>query len=102
MALTLRGQRLLLVDADLQGSALDWSASRQADPRFAVIGLPTKNLHREVKAHVSNYDAIVIDGPPRVNELARAAIMAAEIFLVPVQPSLYDVWAAKEISDLHY
>ncbi|RRR68906.1 MAG: cobyrinic acid a,c-diamide synthase [Candidatus Viridilinea halotolerans] len=100
MALALRGERVLLVDADPQGSALDWSASRQAHPRFAVIGLPTKNLHREVQAHVPNYDVIVIDGPPRVNELARAAIMAADIVLVPVQPSPYDVWAAKEITDL--
>lgn len=100
MALALRGQRVLLVDADPQGSALDWSASRQAEPRFAVIGLPTKNLHREVQAHVPNYDVIVIDGPPRVNELARAAIMAADIVIVPVQPSPYDVWAAKEITDL--
>jgi chromosome partitioning protein len=100
MALALRGHRVLLVDADPQGSALDWSASRQADPRFPVIGLPTKNLHREVQAHIPNYDFIVIDGPPRVNELARAAIMAADLVLVPVQPSPYDVWAAKEITDL--
>jgi chromosome partitioning protein len=100
MALALRGERVLLVDADPQGSALDWSASRQAEPRFPVIGLPTKNLHREVQAHIPNYDTIIIDGPPRVNELARAAIMAADVVLVPVQPSPYDVWAAKEITDL--
>lgn len=100
MALALRGGRVLLVDADPQGSALDWSASRQAEPRFPVIGLPTKNLHREVQAHIPNYTYIIIDGPPRVNELARAAIMAADIVLVPVQPSPYDVWAAKEITDL--
>jgi chromosome partitioning protein len=100
MALALRGSRVLLVDADPQGSALDWSASRQAEPRFPVIGLPTKNLHREVQAHIPNYDDIIIDGPPRVNELARAAMMAADVVLVPVQPSPYDVWAAKEITDL--
>lgn len=100
MALALRGNRVLLVDADPQGSALDWSASRQAAPSFPVIGLPTKNLHREVQPHIPNYDFIIIDGPPRVNELARAAIMAADVVLVPVQPSPYDVWAAKEITDL--
>jgi chromosome partitioning protein len=99
-ALAQRGGRVLLVDADPQGSALDWSASRQTTPLFAVVGLPTKNLHREIQAHVPNYDYIVIDGPPRVNELARAAIMAADVVLIPVQPSPYDVWAAKEITDL--
>lgn len=99
-ALALRGHRVLLVDADPQGSALDWSASRQTDVLFPVVGLPTKNLHREIMPHLPNYDDIVIDGPPRVNELARAAIIAADIVLVPVQPSPYDVWAAKEIVDL--
>jgi len=99
-ALIQRGHTVLLVDADLQGSALDWSASRPGDPLFPVIGLPTKNLHREILQHVAHYDDIVIDGPPRVNELARAAIMAADIVLIPVQPSPYDVWAAKEIVEL--
>lgn len=99
-ALALRGHRVLLVDADPQGSALDWSASRQTEALFPVVGLPTKNLHREIMPHLPNYDDIVIDGPPRVNELARAAIIAADIVLVPVQPSPYDVWAAKEIVDL--
>ena len=99
-ALALRGHRVLLVDADPQGSALDWSASRQTDALFPVVGLPTKNLHREIMPHLPNYDDIVIDGPPRVNELARAAIIAADIVLVPVQPSPYDVWAAKEIVEL--
>ena len=100
VALALRGNRVMLVDADPQASALDWSASRLADPLFLVVGLPTRNLHREVQAHVPHYDSIIIDGPPRVNELARAAIMAADMVLIPVQPSLYDVWPAKEITDL--
>ena len=99
-ALALTGQRVLLVDADPQHSALDWQASRQADPLLPVIGLPTKTLHREIALHAANYDHILIDGPPRVNELARSAIMAADVVLIPVQPSPYDVWAAKEIVDL--
>jgi hypothetical protein len=97
-ALVQRGRTVLLVDADPQGSALDWSASRQGDPLFPVIGLPTKNLHREIVPHTTHYDDIVIDGPPRVNELARAAIMAANVVLIPVQPSPYDVWAARRLS----
>lgn len=100
MALALRGRKVLLVDADPQHSALDWQEARAADPLFPVIGLATKNLHREIPAHARNYDDIIIDGPPRVNELARAAIMAADLVLIPITPSPYDVWAAKEITDL--
>lgn len=95
-----RGHKVLLVDADPQRSALDWSECRQGNPLFPVIGLPTKTLHKEIPAHIGNYDDIVIDGPPRVNELARAAIMSADIVLIPVQPSPYDVWAAREIVQL--
>jgi len=99
-ALTRTGKSVLLVDADPQGSALDWSEARPENPSFPVIGLPKSNLHKELPALAKNYDAVLIDGPPRVNEIARAAIMASDIVLIPVQPSPYDVWAAKEIVDL--
>jgi chromosome partitioning protein len=42
----------------------------------------------------------VIDGASRVNELGRAAIMASDLVLVPVQPSPYDVWASADIAGL--
>ena len=99
-ALARKGARVLLIDADPQGSALDWAACRAADPLFPVIGLPRPKLHKEVSAHLPHYDHILIDGPPRVNDLARSAIMAADLVVIPVQPSPYDVWAAKDIVDL--
>ncbi len=100
MGLRLSGRSVLLVDADPQGSALDWSSCRESDIELPVIGLPTKNLHKELQAHITHFDDIVIDGPPRVNELARAAIFASDVVLIPVQPSPYDVWAAREITEL--
>ena len=99
-ALARNGARVLLIDADPQGSALDWAACRTADPLFPVIGFPKPKLHKEIPAHIPHYDHILIDGPPRVNELARSAIMAADLVVIPVHPSPYDVWAAKEIVDL--
>jgi chromosome partitioning protein len=99
-ALAGRGARVLLLDADPQGSALDWSASRGGDPLFSVVGLPKPTLHRETPKLSTDYDHIVIDGPPRVYDVARSAILASDLVLIPVQPSPYDVWAAKEIVDL--
>jgi chromosome partitioning protein len=95
-----RGYKVLLVDADPQASALDWSASREGERLVTVIGLPTRNLHKEIQGHLDNYDMIVIDGPPRVNELARACIMASDVVLVPVQPSPLDIWASRETLEL--
>ncbi len=95
-----RGHRTMLVDADPQGSALDWAASRQGTPLFPVAGLPRASIHKELTALANGYDYVIIDGPPRVYEVARSAIMASDLILIPVQPSPYDVWAAKEIVDL--
>lgn len=95
-----RKLRVLLLDADPQGSALDWAAARHGTPLFPVIGLPKSSIHKELPGLAGNYDIIVIDGPPRVYDVARSAIMASDLVLMPVQPSPYDVWAAKEIIDL--
>lgn len=99
-ALAKRGARVLMVDADPQGSGLDWSASRTGEPLFPVIGLPKPTIHRELPSLSPDFAHIVIDGPPRVYDVARSAIMASDLVLIPVQPSPYDVWAAKEIVDL--
>lgn len=111
MRLLQEGGRVLLVDADPQGSALDWSASRanngspssehhSINDHFPVVGLPKASLHRELPKLAKDYDHIVIDGPPRVYDVTRSAILASDLVIIPVQPSPYDVWAAKEIVDL--
>lgn len=94
------GLRVLLVDADPQGSALAWSSAREAEPLFPVIGMAKPTLHRDLPEVAKNYDVVLIDGAPRVNELGRAAIMASDLVLIPVQPSPYDVWAATETVQL--
>ncbi len=53
-----------------------------------------------VMACAQGYDHVVIDGPPRVTDLARSAIMASDLVLIPVQPSPYDIWAADEVVKL--
>jgi chromosome partitioning protein len=94
------GARVLLLDADPQGSALDWAAARQDASAFPVLGLPRATLHKDIGKFTQDYDHIIIDGPPRVTDLARSAIMAADLVVIPVQPSPYDVWAAQEVVTL--
>ncbi|MCW4460801.1 AAA family ATPase [Sphingomonas sp. BT-65] len=94
------GRPVLLVDADPQASALDWSDARAReglDRRFGVVGLPRETLHRELPALARGAAHILIDGPPRVTGVARAALLAADLVLVPVQPSPLDGWASAEM-----
>ena len=81
------GARVLLIDADPQGSALDWAAAREGEPLFSVVGLPRATVHKEIVQIGHGYDHIIIDGPPRVTDLARSAIMDSDIVVIPVQPS---------------
>lgn len=98
--LTRAGGRVLLIDADPQGSSLDWAAAREGEPLFSVVGLPRPTIHKEIAQIGQGFDHIVIDGPPRVTDLARSAILAADVVLIPVQPSPYDIWAAEEVVKL--
>ncbi len=92
--------RVLLVDADPQGSALDWRAQRTADCGFPVVGVPKPTLHRDIEALAENCDWVLVDGPPRVTALARSAVAASDLVLIPVQPSPFDLWASRDILDM--
>jgi chromosome partitioning protein len=94
------GLRVLLVDADPQGSALAWSSVRERAPLFSVIGMPKPTLHKELPAIARDYDVTIIDGAPRVTELARSAILACDQILIPVQPSPFDIWSCSDIVGL--
>lgn len=95
-----KGKRALVVDADPQGSALDWSEQRAREglPRlFGVVGLARDVLHRELPEIARGYDRVVIDGPPRVAAIARSALLGADLIVIPATPSPFDGWASAEM-----
>jgi chromosome partitioning protein len=97
---TYTGMRVLVVDADPQGSARDWLAAREDPAPFTVIGLDRPTIHRDITDMLKDYDAVVIDSPPRVTDIARSAILASDLVVIPMQPSPLDVWAAQDTISL--
>lgn len=98
-ALKLSGESVLLVDADPQGSARDWNAANEGK-LLSVVGLDRETLPVDLKGIESGYDWIVIDGAPQVAKLSAAAIRAADVVIIPVQPSPYDVWSTADLVEL--
>lgn len=91
----LDGLDVLLVDSDPQGSARDWAAVREEQP-VAVVGIDRPTIERDLRA-IGQKDVVVIDGAPQAADLAVSAIKAAQMVLIPVQPSPYDIWAAADL-----
>lgn len=89
------GGNVLLVDADPQGSTSDWASLREATP-FGTVSCARTNLDEEVDRLRASFRWIVIDGPPRQNDIARACLVAADLVVVPVEPSVFSAYAAED------
>ena len=99
VALQQAGSKVLLIDSDPQGSSRDWNEANGGE-LLPVVGLDRETLATDLKAIQSGYDFVVIDGAPQVAKLAAAAVKIANIVIIPVQPSPYDIWAAADLVDL--
>lgn len=93
---TKRTLKTLLVDSDSQGSALRWHEESGGD-LIDLTCLPVTTLDKDVVKFKDRYERIIIDGIPRVSPLTVCAIKAADLVLIPVQPSRYDIWATEDL-----
>jgi chromosome partitioning protein len=89
----------IILDADPQGSSLQWRELAQSAGAVTVVnavddvGLVVKSLHRE-------HEYIVIDCPPSVHAMQTSQVLAmCDVALIPVQPSPLDIWATVHIED---
>lgn len=93
------GDSVLLVDSDPQGSARDWQAADPENPTPLVAMDRPGNL-KSLPNMAQNYDWTVIDGAGRLEEIIREAVRIADLVLIPVQPSPYDIWAISDLVEL--
>jgi chromosome partitioning protein len=91
-----RGLRVLLVDADPQGTARTWGdVANEAGLRAPTIVAMGAAMHRsgQLAQLASAYDLTIIDCPPRHGDIQRSALMVAELAILPCGPSAADAWA---------
>lgn len=104
--------KVLLIDADPQASAQQWAMrAGENGIGFEVMTHPHEDIHRKVREMAAKgYDAILIDCPPGASQavagkdsqtsISRMAILAADVVIVPVRPSMLDYLASHQLLPL--
>ncbi len=95
------GHKVLIVDTDPQGTALEWSDRQPENSDFpAVVGLDKPEaLYNALPKVAPDFDFIIIDGVAKLEKISISAIKVSDIVIVPVQPSGADIWGASDLVD---
>jgi chromosome partitioning protein len=98
------GHKVLLVDADAQGTATDWHEQGRLPVPLMTLPLGAQGDAEPWVGHVlaqkPAYDQIVVDLPPQVGSGIASALLLADLFLIPVTPSGIDLRATGRALDL--
>lgn len=94
------GRRAALVDADPQGSVLDWH--RRSAEGYDGPEVRSVDRGESVREGLSGGGPgiAVVDSPARLDERTGAVLTAADLALVPVRPSGLDLWGTAEFLDV--
>jgi chromosome partitioning protein len=92
-ALHRRGRRVVLVDADPQGTARDWrAASPEGVDLPPVVALDRPQMLSSISTLAADF--VVIDTPAKAEAMAAGVVRVANLALIVIQPSGADVWAS--------
>jgi chromosome partitioning protein len=97
------GRDLLLVDADEQATATDFTALRTehlGSPGYTAIQLAGAAVRTQVLQMQGKYQDIVIDAGGRDTAGLRAALTVADVAVVPFQPRSFDIWTLEKVAEL--
>lgn len=94
--------RTALIDCDMpQGTSASWYALRQAEGMAGNLSMVTAAGHielvREVEKLNRSQEVIIIDAPPRIAEVTRAALILSQLCLVPIGGSAAEIWATSDL-----
>lgn len=93
-------KRTLLVDLDPQTSAAEWKDARQAEHPY-VMAVPSSRLGKTLEtARENGAEVVILDTAPHSEGTALEAARAADLILVPCQPSIMDLRAMRKTADI--
>ena len=88
---------IAVIDADPQGSSLQWRAIAGDNVNFPVYAA-TFSLKQQAESYSSKNDFVLIDCPPSVKSPQSISVLEfADVAIIPVQPSPMDLWATVHI-----
>jgi chromosome partitioning protein len=99
-------KKVLLVDADEQKSAWDWSQQRNSLPEhrlmgsFATVCMSGKTIYNNLLKFTEDYDDIIIDTGGRDTTSQRSALCVADKLILPFKPSSIDIWTLAPIREI--
>lgn len=91
--LAILGQKVLLIDADKQGTASTWVSLRQ-ETKFQVVSMARENMARDALRIAADFDFTIIDGPPQAETISRSCIVASDLVVVPIEPGGASRWSS--------
>jgi len=98
VAAALKGRSVAILDVDPQGSLGEWFElrERRLGAEGTLLSFRTASgwgARREAKNLARDHDVVVIDTPPKSDIDLRSAFEAADLVVVPLQPTPVDLWA---------
>ncbi|MBT2557956.1 AAA family ATPase [Hymenobacter sp. ISL-91] len=99
-----QGRDVILIDADDQESATDFTSFRHqsldGDLGYTAVKVTGRELNAQVQRLATKCDDIVIDTGGRDTVSQRSALTISHVYLVPFAPRSLDIWTLRKVDNL--
>ena len=88
-------ETVFMIDMDPQKSLTTWAKNRN-DERLGVQAIaPSQLIAVLASLAASKVTLAIIDTPASLSDASEAAMMAADLIVIPVRPTVFDIWSSE-------